>query len=332
MTQQQAGSSKMLSHIESLYQTHPVLNDRAKFPTPSIKRVYTVLANELVQHNPGCSFYAYSRFGKTSAIRVLNAMLAQTFPKIPMLTINAHRHLRFSELTYTEELLDAFRHDSKSGKALARRARFIKYLWSLAQERRSERILLFIDEAQNWSEMELTYLRDISNDLELEFNITLFSVCFGQPEMEALRNSLLQCNRQDLVGRFMLKQYQFRGITSLNELTAVMKCYDDASISEYPEGSGVSYTESLLRAAYCSGFRLAGQSGKLWNAFRAAAGKYKLDQVGMRWVSASIRNFLYAHIANDGANMVLAEDAWETAVRDSGFADSLGVTYYPKTV
>lgn len=312
-----------------MYRSHPVLNDRAKFPTPSIRKVYTVLANELVQHNPGCSFYAYSRFGKTSAIRVLNAMLAQTFPKIPMLTINAHRHLRFSELTYTEELLEACRHDTKAGKALARRSRFIKYLWSLAHERQSDRIVLFIDEAQNWSESELTYLRDISNDLDLEFNIALFSVFFGQPEMEGLRNSLLQSNRQDLVGRFMLKQYQFPGITSLNELTYVMRCYDDPAISEYPEGSGISYTESLLTAAYGSGFRLAGQSGHLWKAFREAAGTFKIDQIGMRWVSASIRNFLYDHLAKDKPDFRPLADAWTSAVNTSGFADSLGVTYYP---
>jgi hypothetical protein len=183
---------------------HPVLRGQIWLPTPAIRMAFDVLANTALQRAPGCSFHAHPRFGKTSAIEVLKGQLVQSFPDMPVYSISATWHLRFSELVYLGELLGGCTHVMSSvGKAEPRRTRLLHYLWVQAKARGSDRIVLFIDEAQNWHEPELTMLRDIANDLALHHGIRLIAVLFGAPELVALRTSLIQCGRIDLIGRFM---------------------------------------------------------------------------------------------------------------------------------
>lgn len=308
---------------------HPVVRSQIRLPTPAIRMAFDVLANTALQRAPGCCFHSYPRFGKTSAIEVLMQQLAQTFPEMPIYSISAVWHPRFSELVYMGELLAGCTHViSAAGKFEARRTRLLNFLWSQAKARGSDRIFIFIDEAQNWHEPQLTMLRDIANDLALHHGVKLIAALFGAPELAALRTSLIQSGRIDLIGRFMIQLYDFRGISSLHELAVTMAYYDDAEVSEYPEGSGKCYSQFLLPQAYASGWRLEHEAARLWDQFRQAAqASGGLNQVGMLWVADSIRQFLLAQIEFDHPGLTGSPSNWATAVALSGFRDSLGVTY-----
>lgn len=310
--------------------SHPVINSDIKLPTPAIRRAYDAIANIALQRAPGCCFHAFPRFGKTSAIELLTAQLVEAFPDMPIFSVSAEWHGRFSELVYFGELLVACSHVmATAGKGEARRTRLLQYLWSQAKTRGSDRILFFIDEAQNWNEPELTTLRDVSNQLALRHGIKLIAVLFGAPGIVALRSSLILSGRIDLIGRFMVQQYEFKGVTSLDELILTMGYYDDAEVSEYPEGSKQSYSEFLLRKAYRSGWRLSQEAPRLWEQFRLAAQESGgLGQVGMQWVAESIRHFFVGQIEFDHPGLKGDPTVWNLAVKQSGFKDSLGVVYH----
>lgn len=313
------------------FSAHPVLRSQIRLPTPAIRAAFDIIANTALQRAPGCCFHAYPRFGKSSAIEVLTKQLEQSFPDMPIFSISADGHPRFSEVVFIGELLEGCTNlMSAVGKFELRRMRLLQFLWSQAKARGSDRIMLFVDEAQNWHEPELTMLRDVANHLALHHGIQLIAVLFGAPELVAQRASLIHSGRIDLIGRFMIQQYEFRGIVSLEDLMVIMGYYDAADISEYPEGSRKSYSEFLLGQAYRSGWRLESEAPRLWDQFKLAAqASGGLGQVGMLWVANSIREFFGAQIEFDHPGLAGDAKDWSLAVAHSGFKDSLGVTYSP---
>ncbi len=311
---------------QSLQIEHPVINNKIWLPTPSIRAAFEVIANTALERSPGVSFYGSSRVGKTSAILVLREQLAQVFPDIPTMTVNAKWHPRFSETIFFGEMLTAVAHVmSAPAKVEVRRGRVVKLLWTSAMAVRSDRLVLFVDEAQCWLDAALTMLRDLANDLLLEHKIQLIVVLFGTPELLSVHTSLLHAGREDLVGRFMPQRHAFRGITDCDQLRSTMQFYDDPEVSQYPDGSGLSYSECLLPIAYRSGWRLENEAPLLWEQYRRMAlGKGGLSEVGMQWINASIRDFFQQHISFDHADLHGEADQWLDAVRRSGFETSLG--------
>jgi hypothetical protein len=312
---------------------HPLARDSARLPTPPIKAAFDIISTVITQRNPGCSFVAHPRFGKSSAIAVLKEQVKLTYPDTPVIVVNAIGHARFSELTFYTEILEDCNHGSpEAGKVSARRIRLLHYLWSLAQAADSDRLVLFIDEAQNWAEPQLSTLRDLSNWL-LEKKVRMIAILFGQTELAAIRLVLLQSRRSDIVGRFMLQQYEFFGVRSVSELVDIMKAYDDPAISEYPIGSGISYSEFFLPQAYRNGWRLEKEAGRLWEQYRLVAqGHGGLTQIGMFWITSCIRNFLLTQTDFDHPGLQGDDKDWEDAVDASAYAQSLGVIYDPRAL
>ena len=315
-----------------LLSSHPVVCDRARLPTPSIRRAYGEIAEAVAERESGVSFVAFSRFGKTFAISVLADQLSAAYPDVPVLCINATEHSVFSETTFFSEVLHGCtRAPVAQAKARDLRNKLVRYLWTLAESRGADRIVLFVDEAQNWTEPELTALRDLSNDLALFAGVVLLVNLFGAPSLANTRSALLQAGRTDLVGRFMVRQYEFQGIMSVLDFATTAKCYDDVEISEYPPGSGVSFSEFFMPIAFRGGWRLENEAALAWESFQKAArpnGGFK--QIGMKWIAASIRRFLRTQSEWDRAGFCGDEKMWGRAILRTGFVQTLGVTYSPE--
>lgn len=314
-----------------LLDSHPVVANRAYLPTPPIIRAYWELSEAVAERDPGVSFVAFSRFGKTFGISVLADQLASAFPNVPILCVNASQHSRYVEATFLSELLQGCTRTpapTSTTKALILRNKLIRYVWTLAESRGSDRVVLFVDEAQNWGEPELTALRDISNDLALLAKVLLIVNLFGAPALANLRSALLQAGRTDLIGRFMVQQFEFQGIGSVEDLAATMECYDDVEKSEYPVGSGVSYSAFFMPFAFLDKWRLKHEAALAWECFQKAARPHGgFRQIGMRWVASAIKRFLMEQSEFDRANFRSDEKMWERAIQKSGFVRTLGVTY-----
>ncbi|NMG30625.1 ATP-binding protein [Aromatoleum evansii] len=315
---------------EAAFQAHPVVGDLAKVPTPAVRGAFDVVCRAVVHREPGVCFTANSRFGKTYGMEVVRRTLPQTFPALGIISIVAKDHPRSSEATFFSDLLlDCGHHAADVGTGTSRRNRLISLWLATAQASSGDRLLLSIDEAQNWHEEDYTYLRDISNYLA-ERGVRLITVLIGHPLLLALRGTLLLAKRTDLIGRFMLHPYPFRGLTSLDDASAVLAAYDNPEISEFPEGSGISYSEFFRPEAFRSGWRLAREAEACWAAFASAAGKHAgRYEVGMHWMATAIREVLYQYWEEDRGAPATDGGRWDVAVSESGFEWSLGVTQDP---
>jgi len=312
------------------FEVHPVVTDKAKIPTPAVKEASGVITSAIVHRDPGVCFVADSRIGKTFAIEVLRQTLPQSFPKLPIFSVAAKEHDRPTERSlYTDLLMDCQHGVADSGTAMARRIRLINLWLATVQASGGDRLILFVDEAQNWAEEDYTRLRDISNDLALH-DFRLITLLFAHPNLLATRTSLLASKRTDLIGRFMLHPYDFKGVSSLSELIEILKCYDDPKISEFPRASGISYSQFFLPNEYHNGWRLEKEAGKCWAAFSTEIEQHKgRFQLGMQWLASAIRNFLYANWDIEHGELASADNIWIEAVRASGIKYSLGVTQDP---
>lgn len=317
---------------DQAFEMHPVVTDKAKVPTPAVKDAFEVIRSAIVHRDPGVCFVADSRFGKTFAIDVLLETLPQSFPQLAIFSVVAKGHDRPSERSfYTDLLLDCGHGVTDSGTALARRIRLLNLWHVTVQASGDDRLVLFVDEAQNWGEEEYTWLRDISNDLA-SHGMRLVTSLFAHSGLLAIRSSLLASKRTDLIGRFMLHPDVFSGVSSLSGLVEVMRCYDDPEVSEFPTGSGISYSRFFRPQMFCAGWRLEKEAGPCWAAFSAEAGKHRGHyQIGMQWIASAIRNFLYAHWQIEHGEPAVLGDIWKEAVSASGFEFSLGVTQDSRT-
>jgi len=314
------------SERERLFSRHPVVTDRAKLPTPAIKGSFQVISSAIIHHFPGACFAADSRFGKSYAIAVLMQTLPHSFPDLPIYSLNAKRHDRPSERAFYTDILHDCRHGvAESGTASARRTRLLNMWISRAQASNSDRLLLFIDEAQNWDEFYYTFLRDLSNDLG-SHDIRMLVVLFAHPSLLVVRTSLLSRERTDLIGRFMMQPMRFRGVASSSDLAEIARCYDDSTISEFPAGSGISYSRFFRPDAYRDGWRLENEVEQCLAAFSTAAGKQSGQlQIGMQWVANAVRSYFYSHWDAEHGKPFEDGDIWETAVRNSGYITTLGI-------
>ncbi len=315
---------------DQTFEVHPVVTDKAKIPTPAVRDAFEVITSAIVHRDPGVCFVANSRFGKTFAIDVLRETLPQSFPRIPMYSVVAKEHDRPTERSlYTDLLMDCQHGVTDSGTAMARRIRLLNLWLVTVQVSGGDRLILFVDEGQNWGEEDFTRIRDISNDLALN-GFRLITLLFAHPNLLAARTSLIASKRTDLIGRFMLRPRVFRGVTSLSDLIEIMKCYDDPKVSEFPLGSGISYSQFFRPNAYHEGWRLEKEAGPCWAAFSTEASKHKGHyQVGMQWITNAIRNFLYVYWQLEHGEPADSGNLWAEAVSASGFEFSLGVTQDP---
>ncbi len=309
---------------EDAFIAHPIVTDRAKIPTSSIKYAFDVIKNAIIQRDPGVAFTADPRFGKTYAIDVLERFVPESFPEMPIFRSNAKRHQRPSEKALYNDILQDFGFDATgSGSAASRRNQIVNLMISASQAMESDRILLFIDEAQNWHEDELTWVRDISNDLALS-DIRLITVMFAHPELHSIRDNLMK-RRTDLIGRFLVRPHIFRGVETFEHLKEIFCLLDDPEYSSFPSGSGISYSRFFLPKEFDNrGWRLSDEAMPCWAAFSDQMEKFGGHyEIGMRWVMAALRTWLLTHWEYEHGEIPRAGNLWDEAVECADFGASL---------
>ncbi|QTQ38899.1 AAA ATPase domain-containing protein [Aromatoleum petrolei] len=312
---------------ERAFESHPIVLDTATIPTPGIKAAYDIVEEGVVHRDSGISFTAEFRFGKTFAIRALKTQLKQNFAAV-IFTVGAKDHDRNTELSFYTDLLQDCGHGAANlGRtALERRWRLFGMWVAAVQETGQDRIVLFVDEGQNWHEPQLTFLRDLSNDLQrAPYGIRLITVIFAQPVLRATREALMGAHRMDLIGRFMLTINSFRGIASVSDTIELMKALDDPRISEYPANSGISYSQFFRPQAYANGWRMRDEAGACWAEFEAVASRKRRGklEVGMLWMNGAIRSFLYSYWKQEHGTAEFDGDVWSQAVAASRYETSI---------
>lgn len=312
---------------EELLEFHPIRERDYTLPTPMLERTYRIAREKVWTRRTGVVFYATPRMGKTTCAKEIKHLLNTEFPRTYTLLLSARRSKQSSESHMFALILEAKKHILSGRSKVGLLLDNIKTdtILKLSKVGGSQFVLI-VDEAQLLSDTDLEQLFVLHNALDL-MKIKMTTIFFAQPQIMHRRAALLVTGQHQIIARFLSEPIAFEGCSSKAELQSLLKSYDEQS--EYPEGSGWSYTRFFLPDAFASGFRLHRYASKLWETLIAAAGPLGLGMVPMEHVCLSIEYLLLASKKEDCTNFVISDKEIEMAVESSNLASFSAILQSP---
>lgn len=303
------------SYRESLLEFHPVLEREYTLPTPMMQRTYSIIRERVWSRRTGVVFYASPRMGKTRCAIAVKELICEEFPRIYVTLLSARRSSRPTDSHMFRLILEAEKH-ALSGRTNA------DVLFDNAKSDIRVKIsstggvqyVLLIDEMQLLNDTDLQQLVSFHNGLELA-NIKMTTISFAQPEILHRRSALMTSNDRQIIARFLSEPLPFEGCSSLTEFELLLQTIDEAS--EYPEGSGWSYTRFFFPLAFREGFRLKDYASPIWRSITQAAGLGNKGMIPMEHICLTIEYLLLALRKQDCANFVFADKDIGDAVDSS---------------
>ena len=298
---------------------HPLKRRTYRVPTPSIKAMIALVDECLFMFIGGALIHGRPRIGKSCAIDFVINDLKAKHPKLSTYKMRWIKPQVPSESAFFAALLHACKHPAEpSAKKAALRGRLVHKLRQVADTLGDDRVVMFIDEAQNLREIEYEWLRDLHDELENN-GIRLFTFLIGQHQLLAQKSAFQAQDKEQIVARFMIEELAFRGIASEAECVAVMGAYDKG---EFPASSGWNYARFFVPRAYAAGLRMAESAPRLWRAFEDAHVKAQLDgppEIPMKYFTAAIEAALLTSVESDSETLSFDAAFWNTMVDRSRY-------------
>lgn len=303
--------------------SHPVSTGNYVIPTNAIMEMCENVGEWIENRSPGGVVYSKPRVGKTRAIRYLREYLKSSDAgSYPSFLVNCRQYRIPTEKVFFEDiLLDVGHAVVYSGAANIKRNRIVQFLYESTYSANTNRLVLVLDDAQRLQHLQYGWLMDIYNDLDRQ-GVYMTALLFGQDEILQSRTSLKASNKEQILGRFMVHTFKFRGIQSIDDLSMCLKGYDENS--EYPENSGWSFTRFFFPEAFNRGFRLQNYATELYGQYKAILNKQtgKIE-IPMQYVALSIE-YCLKNFGVDGKNIErLAKSHWHDAIIKSGYLNSI---------
>ena len=247
---------------------HPIEIGDYFVATNEISRLYANITNWIRKRLPGAIIFGYPRMGKTRAINYIIRTIKLDYNNMdyPIYHVSCRTRKNPNETMFFEDLLLGIGHSHamQGAKANIKRKRLINALTIVAEKNHTNKIIMFLDDAQNLFELEHKWLMDIYNELQM-CNINLIIFFVGQKELVFQRSAFMEAGKFQIVGRFMTAEYEFKGLQDIDDIEECLAGYDE--YAEYPAGSGCSYTKFYFREAFENGFRLAMLANHIWESF-----------------------------------------------------------------
>lgn len=260
---------------------HPVEQDNYVLATRAIIELELQIREWVKRKVRGAIVCGRPRLGKTRAIRHLKEHVKTLFGREIAVFVLSCGQEDFGSTTdkafYTDFLAAVGYGLPHVGQRADKQHRLIEFMKSEALRIGDRKILLIVDEAQNLSSRQLGHLVTIHNALEND-GFLLYTYQFGQPELRYRKTALRVANKNQILARFMASEYQFRGIRDKQDVRFALTRYDDPSASEFPEGSGTSYTEYFFPNAYRKGWRLSQLTDLIFEGFQKTRVQLQVDR------------------------------------------------------
>jgi hypothetical protein len=309
---------------EKMLASHPVRGGDYTLPTPMMQRTYALVRELVWARRTGTVFYASPRMGKTRCALAVRDLLREEFPNVYVTLLSTRPSTRPTTSHMLRLILEAESHvlsrrpdaDLLFGNAIAD-------IRVKAARIGAKQYVLLIDEMQLLNDTDLQQLVCFHNQLELQ-DLRMTAISFAQPEILHRRTSLLANNARQIIARFLSDTLQFDGCASEGDFGSLLRSYDLAS--EYPEGSGITYTQFFFPMAYLAGFRLENYRTSMWDALQRAAGSIAAQGVPMEHICLTIEDLLLSLRRQDSCGFALSKDEIDAAVSASklrAFSDVL---------
>lgn len=313
-----------------LWDTHPLIMANAHISTIPLLKTYKRIKRCARRARSSIAFWAHPLTGKSFAIEVIVNLLRRDYPGCAVLSYEATSKSKnrtpasFKEQVWVptsmsgflNSILDALDYEPKRQRLNSEKKQQLKsalYAVSVA----SRRLFFIIDEAQELIEAEFCWLKEIVNFLSKK-NICVTVILFGQKELKDRRTLLESEGRSDLGVRFIKKLMEFEGIRTCEELEAFLRECDVNS--QFPDDSGLTYTQFLWPNAFEAGFRLASCAKDLWTALTEEAPLTTSNKwIKMEWIAQAIADFADLTKSKDGAHFTSSLELWRRALRQADY-------------
>lgn len=301
---------------------HPLVTRDYSLFTLAIGQMVDCIADWIDNQVDGATLYGPSRFGKSSAVdHWLGNLLSERHGgQVPMV-VWSHIDSGGSQSVgrFHSNLLHASRHPlARAARSPLDRLHMLVEKWTeLATQGGGRFLVLVIDEAQSMSQREWMWLVELHSLLEKEgLRLCVFSIAslqfFDEPTGMALSGGA------HVAARFMLASEPFHGIRTTEELAYVMAGYDGGT--EWPRGSGLSFTQGVAPDAWDQGLRMAHHAEGLMQAMvDELPGRYQGPmEFPMKTVAQSCRNALLRIAGGADWRDVTSPDSWRRIVAGCG--------------
>jgi len=301
---------------------HPVVTRDYSLFTLAIHDMVERIATWLDDQIDGATIFGPSRFGKSSAVdHWLQRMLSERHGGYVPMAVWSHTDSGNAQSVgrFYAHLLEASGHRLAQARRtpLERQQMLIERWIELASQGGGRFLVLVIDEAQGMHQREWMWLVELHSLLERQrIRLCVFSIASLQFFDEPLGMAL--SGGAHVAARFMLASEPFHGVRSVEELAYVLAGYDDGS--EWPPGSGRSFTAGLAPQAWSDGFRMASQASALLQALLELlppryAGPIDLP---MKTIVQSCRHVLLRIAGGAAVEDATSAEAWRTTVESTG--------------
>ncbi len=304
--------------------SHPVETGKYLLATNMIFDLYRKICLWIDNRTPGAMFYGRPRLGKTKAIEYIKLILPQKFgSNIQIFHVTSRKHKTVNEDKFFSHFLNQVGHNiTTQGPAYAKRERLTNYLIDKVDSSGQNKLIIFVDEAQLFTDLEYEWLMDIHNELN-RFDINMTFILVGQEELKFQRTAFLEAKKSQIIGRFMVNEYQFKGAENAVDIKNCLIGYDHA---EFPINSGWSYTKYYFPEAYTAGHKLEECADELFEVYVETRREFNLMRkkfdIPMQYLKSTIENALRIFGANGDNLFWLTKSDWRVAIENSGYINA----------
>lgn len=304
------------AYRKSIMLGHAMRSEFYRAETAVTNEVYETVYADVLRGSGGTVFSGPQRFGKTHGSYVVYDRLIQDFPALAMEFVVATDQPGKKYEEFCRILLERFGHATQVKRAFTNWERLVVDHVRTACLKSGERIFyLVVDEAQRWRIEQYRHLFNLSNILAGE-GYRLATILFAQSQDI---NHLIALSRdrdhREIIGRFFVRHFAFRGLLNRQELRDLLDQYDTRlfypiNASEWP------YARFYAPERFDEGWRLAGEADAFWAALVGKSGAIsELSEgskgIGMTWIARSIHHYLTDELMGGDPE---AEDRWESAI------------------
>lgn len=312
---------------------HPIESTRYLLETPAISALFLQVIQWINNRIPGAMFFGWPRRGKTKALLLLIAEIARRFPGMPVVFLEEFARNLPNENEFMELLLKEAGHAVvERGDVGKKLERLVEFLALRADESGQHRVMLIFDEAQILQERHYVWLISVHNQLDRR-GINLIVLLVGQHQLLKIRTRYIADEKHQIVGRFMVHVREFHGVRSADELKTCLHSYDEES--QYPVGSGWSFTRFYLTDWFADGGRLSSLAQDFWSVICEVRKRGKLQadtDMPMQDCARTVEHFLRIAASVDEKtqrrryDLALTNDvraAFHEALQASGYVSAL---------
>ncbi|MFC5696227.1 ATP-binding protein [Pseudomonas sp. GCM10022186] len=298
---------------------HPVVHTYFWMSSTEVARICSIASFKMYMRKTGVIFVGPSRLGKTRCCDILEKQTKITCPRAYVLRLAAVNREGNSKATIIQQL--AFVLGVKPKVRDTRLKIFqmvVERLEFNMRDHGRNQLILLIDELQRFNCDDFYQLADLYNALD-ERRVRMTVISFAMPEIEDIRSDLSRSEQQQIIARFMSEIIPFNGLRSEQDIRVVLEYYDQNS--EFPPGSGITYTQAFIPQAFGCGFRLGKLSGVLWKELNAVAtGKY-YKNLPMEHFMMCLKFILLVGERNDSETFTITKSLILEAIKESGLEE-----------